>query len=334
VERTAIWLANRDNPTELMADSLQDQWRKQYRDKRYLEHLKVEELHQRAADVMTNIVELTADGKIGAVPVEGEGMEWWRKWTHILEEFQIRFGPYPAGFSREVLVGFQQPKVNYLQVPAEYLALASNRGLLLKLGKQAHMQAMFHLGMIRIAPASSYRDPSLNPAMHDDELSFESIAQPGFKVLVSPTPGGPMVPVGGLHTLRMRATLPTDYFVYCMSFSARPRLFGDFEADACVVITKPKDFIDRVVAAVEPLLPEYAHQRGKVRYADPHFDHHRLPLAMTKHFRFSYQREFRMIWVPPTPSIGLEPFFITIGSLKDIATLITLPAPDFRSSVA
>jgi hypothetical protein len=105
-----------------------------------------------------------------------------------------------------------------------------------------------------------------------------------------------------------------------------------FDADACVVITKPKEFIDRVLAAVQPLLSGYAHERGKVRYADPHFDHHRLPIAMTKHFRFSYQREFRMIWVPPTARMDLKPFFITVGTLKDIATLITLP--ESRSSVA
>jgi hypothetical protein len=46
---------------------------------------------------------------------------------------------------------------------------------------------------------------------------------------------------------------------------------------------------------------------------------------MTKHFRFVYQREFRMIWVPSTARMDLKPFFVTIGSLKDAATMITLP---------
>jgi hypothetical protein len=317
-----------------MADQLHIQWRKQYRQKRYMEHLNIEELRRRAADVMTNVVELTAEAEIGVVPLHTDGEAWWQKWTHVLEEFQLRFGPYPAGWSKEALTDFPYPRVEYPPVPPEYLALASRGDLLLKFGKRAHMEAMVEHGQIRIAPASGYQDPSLNAAVHDDELSFESIAPPGFKVMVSTNPDGPFVPVGGTRELRMKSTSPTDYFVYCMSFSARPRLFGDFEADTCVVITDPKGFIERVVAAVGPVLPGYAHARGKVKYADPHFDHGRMVIAMTKHFRFAYQREFRMIWVPPVARADLEPFFITVGSLRDIATLITLPAQAVQAIMA
>jgi hypothetical protein len=317
-----------------MPDSLQVQWLKQYRQARYMEHLALEELQHRAGDLMKNVVELTPEGKIGAVPVDGEGADLWRKWTHVCDEFQLRFGPFPAGFTSGWVKNIKGLKVNRTAVPPEYLALASRRDILLKLGKRAHMEAMFEAGQLRIAPASGYRDPSLNDAVRDDELSFESIAPPGTKVIVSETRDGPFVPVGGVQILRMKSTLPTDYFVYCMAHSARPRLFGDFEADACVVITNPKEFIDRVVAAVELKLPGYAHSRAKVRYADPHFDHGRLPIALTKHFRFAYQREFRMIWVPPTPQKDLKPFLITVGTLKDIAALITLPDQGAQASVA
>jgi hypothetical protein len=110
------------------------------------------------------------------------------------------------------------------------------------------MEAMFEQGQIRIAPASGYRDPSLNDAVRDDELSFENIARPGATLMVSKSREGPSVPVGGIYDIRVKSTLPTDYFVYCMAYSARPRLFGDFDADACVVVTDPKEFVKHVEA--------------------------------------------------------------------------------------
>jgi hypothetical protein len=278
--------------------------------------------------VLTNVTELTPEGKIGVIPAEGDGLEWWRKWTHVAEEFQLRFGPYPAGWSKDVLAGFHHPKVDYPPVTPEYLALASQEGLLLKLGKRAHMEAMLEAGQIRIAPASEYGDSSLNPAVHDDELSFESIYPPGTVVMVGPAgeSGPPSIPVGGMKIFRSRSTMPTNYFVYCMSTVASPRLFGDFGYDACVVITNVDGFIERVELAVKELLPDFSTGKGRVRYLDPHFDHDRdLSIPGIKHFRFAYQQEYRMAWIPPTARKDLQPFFVNIGSLTDIATLITLP---------
>jgi hypothetical protein len=74
-------------------DPLHIRWRKEYREKRYMEHLKVEQPHQRAGDGMTNLIELAPEGKFGAIPFDGEGAEWYRKWTHVVERFQLRFGP-------------------------------------------------------------------------------------------------------------------------------------------------------------------------------------------------------------------------------------------------
>jgi hypothetical protein len=308
-----------------MGDPPYVQWQKEYCQERYMEHLTIDELHRRAGDVLTNLNELTPDRKIAVRQVDGEGADWWRKWTHITAEFELRFGPYPAGWSSESLANWHYPKPEWPEVPSEYLALASRRDVLLKLGRRAHMEALLDQGQLRIAPASDYGDSSLNAAVHDDELSFESIARPGFRVMVSDRPEGPYIPVGGLRQARMKSTLPTDYFVYCMSYSARPRLFGDFAYDACVVITDPRAFVTRVETVVARVLPDYQRGLGRVRYADPHFDHGRLEIAMTKHFRFAYQCEFRMIWVPPNARKDLKPFFVTVGNLRDIATLITLP---------
>jgi hypothetical protein len=285
----------------MASESQSVQWRGEYRAKRYMEHVSVAELYQRAADLMMNLSDPTGEGGAGLVAVEGVGEQWWRKWTHVLEEVELR-------------------------VPPEYRALADQQEFLLKLGKRAHMEAMFEAGTIQISPASAYGDSSLNAAVHDDELSFESIALPGVQLFVSTTAEGPRIPVEGIHTLRTKSTLQTDFFVYCTTMAASPRLFGDFRADACVAITKPQEFVDRLVAALQPVLPDFQVSGGPVTYADPHDGPRNVVIAITKHFKFSYQHEHRGIWVPRTARMDLQPFFVNLGSLHDCAKLITLTA--------
>jgi hypothetical protein len=300
------------------------QWRREYRAKRYLETLTAEELNRRAADLVTNLLTLTPAGQIGLKPIEGESAEWHRKWTHVLDEFQARFGPPPNGLSKQTLAAAQMPNATFPVVPPAYLALTAanlEKGqFLLKLGGKAHMEAMVRTGRVRIAPASLYKDPSLNLAVHDDELSFESIAQPGFVVQVRSKPEGPFVPVGGMRDLRMRSTMQTDYYVYCMTHAADHRLFDDFGADACVAITEPRVFAERLLASVKTVLPSWKSGGGRVKYRDPHFVNARdVAIPMTKHFRYAYQQESRMYWVPPEPRNDLEPFFVDLAQGSRLA---------------
>lgn len=84
-----------------MADPLYVQWSKQYRQERYMEHLAIEELQQRAGDLMINGLELTPEGTNAFVQLEGPGVDLWRKWTHVCDEFQLRFGPDQADWPSE-----------------------------------------------------------------------------------------------------------------------------------------------------------------------------------------------------------------------------------------
>jgi hypothetical protein len=312
-------------------NSLNMQWRREYRAKRYMATLTVEELNRRGADLITNIVTLTPAGQIGCQDIpDGDGQDWWRKWTHVCDEFQTRFGPYPNGFSRELVTAARTPNATFPEVPPAYTELMAVNlqpgRFLLRFGRAGRMEAMLRTGSIQISPASSYKDPSLNAAVHDDELSFESIAQPGVQVRVSLTPDGPWHPVGGLKEFRHKSTMRTDYFVYCMTHTAAHRLFDDFDYDACLAITEPKEFVERLIAAVKETLPGWGVGGGSVKYADPHFAYaNSLAIPMTKHFRYAYQREFRMYWLPPEPRNDLKPFLVELGSLEDCANLIVLP---------
>lgn len=70
-----------------------EMWRGQYRSRRYIEHLTDDEVRQRAKDVFLNMLVITEEAKIGLPPINPESTCWMILWTHVLEEFVIRFGP-------------------------------------------------------------------------------------------------------------------------------------------------------------------------------------------------------------------------------------------------
>jgi hypothetical protein len=108
-------------------------------------------------------------------------------------------------------------------------------------------------------------------------------------------------------------------------------LFDDFaDADTCVVITRPDEFKVRVQNAVSAQLPGWKFIAGPVIYFDPFFCHvHQMVPHFWKHFRFGYQREHRLLWLPPTPindsaNRNLDHIWFEVGSLTDCAKLIWL----------
>lgn len=80
-----------------------EQWRAQYRASRYGRHLSQEELNRRIRDLLINIVRLTPEAKIGVGLINEVNTHWWMLWTHALEEMSLRHGPYPSGFTRDIL---------------------------------------------------------------------------------------------------------------------------------------------------------------------------------------------------------------------------------------
>ena len=78
-------------------------WRQEYRRSRYCKHLTQPELNQRVRDVFLRLLTVTSDAKVGILSPTPEGVRWYELWTHALEEMALRFGPYPNGFTREIL---------------------------------------------------------------------------------------------------------------------------------------------------------------------------------------------------------------------------------------
>src|SRR6266853_4020547 len=97
-------------------------------------------------------------------------------------------------------------------------------------------------------------------------------------------------------------TVPTDYYVYCFSDLFDFRLFDDFEGDACLVINNPKQFTDRLLCAGFQKFPDWLAQVDTVDYLDPlRTKPGTIRPFFSKHFRYSYQTELRIVWLPQNP---------------------------------
>jgi len=308
---------------------LDEHWRDAYRAARYARLLAESELNKRIRDIVLNLLVLTPDAKIGLPAMSSEGRLWMEKWTHVLEEMALRHGPYPAGFTREIL--HSEPFPDFTSTLAEKAArrmsaLGLKSGeVLIKLGKRVHMEGLHREGAVRIQPASYFLGASHNGAVRDDELtiplSFALTRNDVVRLVKNPED----VPTDVTdQRLDLTFTYPRDYWLYCLTTSIEPRLFVDFEADACVVIHDPSAFSARLKATARKHLSNPPARQGAAIYIDP-----LLPatpqvfVPFAKYFGYAYQREYRYCWLPRTTS-PLEPQDFMIGPLTDIASLIEL----------
>jgi hypothetical protein len=287
----------------------QEYWEMHYRMERYLRHLTDQELGTRFTEVMNNLMSLTEDQKIGIIRMDAEGDQLSASFAHVLEEYRLRGSGIPEDLIKELhLPNYEWPGIriafdafNSLNVePGTYL---------LKYSQAKYLTETIEKGIVRISPASTYDDPSLNYAIRDDELSFslQSLEAKSEHI------GGEVV------------TASSDYYVYCMANEFSLRLFGDFEADACLVVTQPLVFLNRLGNAVVRHLPGWSGFARPVEYLDPaKVQMTDIDIFWTKSLRFTYQREYRLTWRPPTPRRNLPYLHVQVGSLHDCCKLIAL----------
>lgn len=295
-----------------------------------MEHLSAEDIEQRVRDVILNQMVLTEENKIGLHPISEEGEYWMIMWTHLLEEFLIRYGLYPAGFDKGFIKDLKTPNP---ESPLAEKSCKTVKRLKIKAGKflfkysdTEWLEQTHKNGIVRISPAASYNDPSLNPAVHDEEL----------ELFIQPHPSEIKLEVIDQHTGKSKGFINpigskitkktiTDYYVYCLSSIFTPRLFLDFEAEACLIITKPKHFTDKVINAFERQNPGWVGAFKTVSYLDPlNSSLNHIDIYSYKHFRFSYQKEVRFIGLPPKKVKALKHQCLEIGNLEDCSEIVVV----------
>jgi hypothetical protein len=303
-------------------------WRLAYREHRYCQHLSQQELNRRIRDVFLRTLTLTPEAKIGILGVDPEGIRWMELWTHVLEEMVLRFGPYPSGFTRDIL--HTEPFPDFAGELASKAAskLEHLRGtnVAIKFGKPEHMQALYERGALRIQAASFYRRPDHNGAIRDDELALDISLHLDREAILRVVSNPQDVPAGQLsQRMDVKFASRTDYWLYCLTTAIAPRLFVDFEAHACVVIKDLRRFTRSIRHVVAPRVMRAQFRSGPVAYVDPVLPQTGLiDVPMSKHFRYSHQQEHRFIWLPQEPEQSLPHLDVELGSLEEYAELISL----------
>jgi hypothetical protein len=302
-------------------------WRRQYNLDRYAQHLSQTELNRRIRDIVLNQLHLNEDAKIDLGRISPENAIWMEKWTHVLEEMQLRYGPFPNGFTPEIL--HSEPFPNFASELAEKAArqLSSKElregRVLIKYGKREHMTQLYETGSLRIQPASYFAKTDHNGAVKDDELKREFSLALSRQHIVKVVKNPQDVPEAIPELTPVKIQFHTDYWLYCLTNSIEPRLFVDFDADACVIIRDRARFAQMLRHASIQLGAEM--QSRQVLYLDPILpETGKIFVPFVKHFGYTYQKEFRFCWVPRTRVEKLEYLDITLDSLAEFSEFIGL----------
>ena len=328
-----------------------NEWVREYGANRYCRHETRQELHQRYQDIWANTQVLTPSGKMGLTTDQN----WYRLQQHVIAEMLLRGEP-PAPSNHDPRVREARPFFDG-ELCRKAATVVSARGtdddVLVKYGKREHMEALFQDGEVYLNTATNYNESVHKQAVRDDELA---IAFKGGYVRAT----GPMqfhdrhnppsehiadrgTGFRSIHLLpelsrdqyaTMAIRMATDYWMFCTADVLDQRLFADFEADSCVIIRR-KPFVERVLQMARLQLPNVERYFGRVQYVDPLGTlstgtpaAHSIPIHMTKVFRYAYQREVRFAFPPNRFQDRLEPRFLRIGSISDIAEFVPLPDRD------
>lgn len=303
---------HRDMPEQGQLRRRQEIWEEEYRKHPYLSGKPLPHIIERFVYLTEAFTTLSEGGQLG-FEVERRLAIWHlSRFTHLFMEFNSR-GGIPAGIKPKI------PNSTHPNVPPGVIAYRTRKrsepGQLFKFGKRRWLRSMLDHGSIRFAPASAYRDVSLNSAIQDDELGFTYYpGKLGLPLVSLPQPAG-------MDWVQVRH--PSDFFVQCLSLRFAPRLFDDFEADSCLIIYDANEFGRRVLAALRRQFPEWFVTAFGMTYIDPdNPGDGNILLPTAKHMRYIYQQEQRILCHPRTPVARLEAVTLEIGTLADIAEVV------------
>lgn len=182
------------------------------------------------------------------------------------------------------------------------------------------LERSLHLGEFRLRPAADYKELEGDRARQDDEL-VRIRSSPGTnEVITSVATGKQFKPIG---EVTYRSEVGTNYLTVCFSKTWDEKLFAHFpNTDACLVIHQVEEFCERMHAAVEAVLPQWAGMDAPVTYGG------RSPLgaAFSKPLHLILQDEWRFAWRPAFKLKYIEPVPFCIGNIEKIAEVVRCPS--------
>lgn len=298
-------------------------WRMAYRMDRYMRSASIEEIEERSRDISINLMNVNESGQLSPGSSNNDSIYWWELWTHVLEEFALRSVDH---MKLDLMAPF--PWISHPDLPRGLRILGRRKlpktDFIARVGQREHMKAAFERGSFRIAPATSYADPSLNPAIRDEELSVTAIRSGDTATIrpFDPATGISGDPIEAIGNISFSQTMQENFFVLCMTRGYQPRILDDFEANSLLIIHNVNRFLIRLEKAVKRMRPDLTLVARPITYYDPYRVQPKdLEAPFSKNFRYAYQREYRLVWHKPGLGFDEEPFFVEMGTLSDIAIL-------------
>lgn len=304
-----------------------DLWRRRYYAHPYMLGSSNEVVQQRFSDLFINLMDLNENSQLAPRHEIPADHALWEKWTHSLEESGNR-GCVTTADTQALGDHFQTYWKNGDPTGLQHLKRYNRPDgpILVKYSKAEFLRDMLLHGRVRVSPASEYNAQIHNYAVRDSELE-RSMIVPTFKERLGGKTGitfqGRWINFG-TGDLEVRSLTP-DYYVYCLSSSIFYRLPTDFEADAALIIRDPKRFVFALKQAFRSTRKGYQSKSGTVDYYDPYSDYQLVATApqMVKHLRYSYQREYRITFMPQHKNVSPDfPIFLNIGAMTDYADLL------------
>jgi hypothetical protein len=287
-------------------------WELEYQTYRYLRRVTNGELKNRYASILRNMEALvTADRDI--IPIES----FLSSWYWFRKEHQTRLEMILRGTAVDVPI-LRLRSASGASIPRP--KWPNSGDVLFRYGRHKHLESLLLRGELRMLRASEQKKRLGDEARFDDECEKRSY-MPGEYTRVSTMNGRDIPVIGDLR----RAVVGPDYYMLCMSCDWDETLLNSFsDVDACLIITDVDTFMNRLETAAGKKLPGWMFLHNPVEYFDPYElpANTRLDSAMSKDFRFAYQREYRVLVFPlhgetTGQFVDLPP----LGSLNGIAEL-------------
>ncbi len=321
-------------------------WEKEYVENPYMRALPMKDLNQRFHDLIPNALSIQQGGKVG-MEVTPNGVEWVRYMQHLFKEAQMREAPHPLfldrryepdwsrdGFVRSVKDRHSSKAFDAVKTWAE--AGSDRKFSVAKYGEKYFMEKFLREGEMLVSSSPSFDDEMLTRAQRDDENSFSVFGARGADGSFIPASDLPASSGDRRSLIEYRKSMDRDYMLYCMSRTLSPTLFSHFGTayDACVLVHNMDEFVRRVDEGTRKHFPpeEFTYAHSWITYIDPlgaiqptpepAGDQVKIPIPFLKHFRHTYQSEYRFVWLPKQVRRGLGTQCVSIGSIDDIAEII------------
>ena len=302
-------------------------WSEEYTASRYMEHLNEEELVQRLKDIVDNLTVMNRYGGLHLRLPNSDSDYFFMLWCHIRKEYVLRGQGYSFGITMGKI---PLPRATWpgttraIEAISQIAQLEGN--FLIKYGKRKYLQQTYNDGLIHLFPGTYYDDPSLNPALRDRELELtvEALPSETQMYLIDEHTGEKKQKLSPIKNIKITYFSKSDYYVYCMSHTYDIKLFHDFDADCCLIIKNPKEFIARLTTKFRDSMLGWTEWHQRVKYIDPLTSRGSPDIFFSKHFKYTYQKEYRIVWLPPSIVQKLNPVVLALGSLTDYTELFIL----------